>query len=443
MREISQGLLTALDADFAENRRKRYRLYTHPVFYPYRQIAMLAVVVNLWIFLARPVEFWLTGSDAALGAISQMAFANLTLGIIMRQQRVINLLFSAATNVPRSWPLWFRWMAGKVYNFGGVHSGCTVSGSLWYGLFLYGLLRSVRDGGAVSLQTAALGCAVLVLLAVIILTALGPLRERFHDLFERVHRFGGWSVLALFWAQAILFAGDMGQPFLNSVAFWELTLITCSIVLPWTHLKRVPVKIVKPSNHAVIVNFDYGRDAFPGSTNAISRNPLLEWHPFASIPKPGSDDHRIIISRAGNWTSSFIDDCPSHVWVRGVATAGAARVGLMFERVVFVATGSGIGPILPHLLSRKDPCALLWVTRSPEKTYGRALVDEVRQACPVHTIWNTDERGKPDLADLTREAVKRFDADAVVIISNRKGSWHVTGTLEAEGIPCFSPIWDS
>ncbi len=41
-----------------------------------------------------------------------------------------------------------------------------------------------------------------------------------------------------------------------------------------------------------------------------------------SITVHGNDavGYRLLISRAGDWTSRFIDDPPSHLWVRGVPT---------------------------------------------------------------------------------------------------------------------------
>lgn len=425
-------------------RRKRVQILTHPAFYQYRQLVTLAAVINTAI-LAHGVSHgvWLPLDGPALALIGNIALVNITVGILMRQQRIINALFWLATRVPTTWPLWIRWGAGKVHSYGGLHSGATVAGSLWFAAFTVGTVLSATEGTGVSPLTAGASLALVALLLAMILTALAPLRERQHDCFERVHRFGGWTALLLFWVQSASFASDMGQPFVGGFAFWALCLVTASVASPWLRLRRVPVEVVKPSDHAVILRLDYGRDAFPGSYNAISLGPLTEWHPFASIPAPGRDDHRLIVSRAGDWTGRFIDNPPSHVWVKGIATAGAARVGSLFTRVVYVATGSGIGPILPHLLAREAPFHLIWATRDPRRTYGDALCDEILAACPDAMIWDTDAHGKPDLAALALQAARSFGAEAVIVISNPKVSWHVTAVLERDGIPAFSPIWDS
>ncbi len=173
------------------------------------------------------------------------------------------------------------------------------------------------------------------------------------------------------------------------------------------------IEVVKPSNHAVTARFDYGDTPFPGSSNAISHTPFGEYHAFANAPKPGESGYRLVISRAGDWTGRFIDNPPSHVWVKGITTSGVARIEVLFKKVVYVGTGSGIGPILPHLFAGEVPNRLIWSTRSPRKTYG-ALVDEVEASTENPLIWDTDLRGKPDLAALALQAVQE----------NRCGSRH-------------------
>jgi hypothetical protein len=86
----------------------------------------------------------------------------------------------------------------------------------------------------------------------------------------------------------------------------------------------------------------------------------------------------VLISRAGDWTGRFIDDPPSHVWVRGTpVSAPMAKVALLYERVLYVVTGSGIGPCLGQILAARVPARLVWSTRDPRATYGDDLVGEV------------------------------------------------------------------
>ena len=81
-----------------------------------------------------------------------------------------------------------------------------------------------------------------------------------------------------------------------------------------------------------------------------------------------------------------------------------ARVAGLYERVVYVVTGSGIGPCLGQILANRVPARLIWSTRSPRATYGDALVDEVEAAAPHAVIWDTTRSGKPDLVRLALDA---------------------------------------
>ena len=86
---------------------------------------------------------------------------------------------------------------------------------------------------------------------------------------------------------------------------------------------------------------------------------------------------------------------------------------------------------------------LVWVTREPRRTYGDGLVDEVLASQPDALIWNTDERGKPDVLALTHAVYVSTGAEAVICIANRAVTWQVVHGLESRGIPAFGPIWDS
>jgi ferredoxin-NADP reductase len=131
------------------------------------------------------------------------------------------------------------------------------------------------------------------------------------------------------------------------------------------------------------------------------------------------------------------------VWVRGIPTVGVANVRKLFTKVVLVATGSGIGPVLGHLLDPSVPARLVWVTKNPRLTYGDAFVDEIEAAQPDAMIWDTGELGKPDVLALAYAAYVESGAEAVICVSNRTVTWQVVHGLERCGIPAFGPIWDS
>lgn len=421
------------------------RVTRHPALMEYRRLALLVAVVNLTVFgLGLREGRWVQDGTYALSQIADMALLNLSLGILIRQQRLVNALFWLATRVPTSWPLWIRWGAGKVFHFGGLHSGGTVAGTIWFGFLLFGMVANRLNGASLpSDLTLGLSGTMIVLMSLMIISALGPIRARFHNAFEKIHRFVGWTVLCLFWTQTVSITRDTGGELLGTPAFWALCLITLSIVSPWLSLKRVKVDIVKPSNHAVLARFNYGDTPFPGSSNSISHTPFGEYHAFANIPSPNEAGYRLAISRAGDWTGRFIDNPPKKVWVKGITTSGVARIEVLFKKVVYVGTGSGIGPILPHLLAGEVPNRLIWSTRSPRKTYGDALVDEIEAHTEKPLIWDTDAQGKPNLSVLALQAVRDSGAEAVIVISNQKLTRKVVHDMESIGIPAYGAIWDS
>jgi len=409
-----------------------------PVFSYYNRLVALVLLVNA-VFVLLAVDF----AAITVERLSDMVLINLSLAILIRQHYLINALFWLATRVPVTWPLRVRRSAAKVYHFGGLHSGAALAATAWF-IAMVGVqvARYLRQPDSVSSAWLWFTGVLLGLLLLMVSMAQPWIRSRFHNGFERVHRFAGWSALLLFWALTLLASSETSTSLLHSGSFWMLVLLTLSIALPWLRLRKVAVEHTRPSGHAVITRFKH-TTPFAGSSTAISRNPLLEWHSFANIPAPEAAGFRLIISRAGDWTGRFIEDLPSHVWVKGITTAGVANVETLFKSVVYIATGSGIGPVMPHLLAAQVPIQLIWSTRSPRKTYGDELVDEILRAQPGALIWDTDERGKPDLVQLAYGAVQTFGAEAVICIANQALTERVVHEMEARGIPAYGAIWDS
>ena len=426
------------------------RLGTLPMFSHYNRLVVLVLACNMAVLVyGITVGQWWSTAGVNLPMLSALVVANLSLAILIRQQYLINLLFWLATRAPTTWPLAVRRSLAKVYHFGGLHSGGAMAAIAWFALLFGSMIWQRLEGpGGVSLTLIGLSGGLLGLLLLVAVMAMPTLRGRFHNAFERTHRFAGWAALAMFWAMTLVSAREQdGAAALivvlaQSASFWMLLLVTMSIALPWLRLRKVPVSLVRPSSHAVIVRLEH-HTPFAGSATAISRNPLWEWHSFANIPTPGKEGFRLIISRAGDWTGAFIEQAPTHVWVKGITTAGVAHIETLFKSVVYIATGSGIGPVLPHLLARQVPIRLIWSTRSPRATYGDSLVDEILKAQPDALIWDTDVSGKPDLVTLAYAAVQSFGAEAVICISNQRLTERVVEEMEARGIPAYGAIWDS
>ncbi len=427
-------------------------LTKHPRVMPYRRLMVGVVVVNVAILVARVrAGAWQLADGSALAALSTLTLVNVTVAVLVRNQAFLNALYGLAGRGSPNWPLWIRWSISKVHHVGGLHVGCAVAGTAWLGAFTgTAIVTAVRHPGSVTPLTLAL-CLVLVgLLLVLTVCASSPIRMRAHNVFEHTHRWCGWSAIAVFWILTVHLATDGRGTTSAAVAVatdwhvWVLAALTASVAWPWLRLRRVPVTVVRPSSHAAIVHLDYGVRPQYASGVGISLSPLREWHAFATVTTPGQPGYRLLISRAGDWTGRFIDDPPTHVWVRGVPVAAPiAKVASMYQRVVYVVTGSGIGPCLGQILADRVPARLVWSTRDPRRTYGDALVDEVEAIQPDAVIWDTTKHGKPDLLGLALNVYAEFAAEAVFIVSNRSTTLRLVHDLERRGIPACGPIWDS
>ncbi len=423
-----------------------------------RRRVMLYVVLLVGVLAVNALVFgwgmaagWWQPRAGSLQVIAALSQVNLLFAILPRQHWMVNLISWLATRAPTSWPLMLRWRLAQYYHVGGLHVGGALAGTAWYVVYVVLLAPAWADGVS-GYDDVSVGIALLVVTLLLTICALAApkFRTRHHDVFEASHRFGTWCVMALAWTNAMLLAQlqtparTFGEALLGSPIFWMLVVSTALAVWPWLLLRRVPVTVERPSTHAAVVRLEHGYIPPVGTTRAISRHPLFGWHPFACVPAAaGQPGYRMVISRAGGWTSQFIDNPPTHVWVRGIPTVGVANAKRLFTRVLYVVTGSGMGPVLGHLLTDTQGARLVWVTKTPRETYGDGLVDEVTAAQPDAVIWNTTEQGKPDVFELAYEAFVASGADAVICVSNKHVTDRIVSEFGRRGVPAFGPIWDS
>ncbi|KAH8588503.1 hypothetical protein B0O99DRAFT_524889 [Bisporella sp. PMI_857] len=416
-------------------RSLRYR-----VFDVYRRIFSIVFFGNVAAACAY-VRFTSKGKEMANLGIA--VAANLTIAILIRQEYIVNALFTVFCAMPISTPLWLRMQCAQVFHLGGLHSGCTIAATTW--LIIFSIAATVWHSSSVVQVVSYL---ILTLMLAMVVSAYPAFRRHLHDKFEITHRFAGWTILGLFWIQAIFASLDaqgsltLGDAILRSPVVWMLAVSTFSIIVPWLHLRKVTVRPETLSSHAIRLHFDYCTPVI-GTAVRLSTHPLIEWHAFATIAKPKEKGFSVIISNAGDWTSHQIRTAPTKLWVRGIPTCGVARIVPLFRSIVLVSTGSGIGPCLPIIYAKRAPMRIFWSTRNPEQTFGSAIIDSIKDTDPHAIIHDTKTQGRPDMVAITYRLYKESGAEAVLIISNQKVTQLVVYGLESRGIPAYGAIFDS
>ncbi|KAK7431323.1 hypothetical protein QQZ08_002094 [Neonectria magnoliae] len=404
----------------------------------------VGVVLFLWL--------WFVRGHPTQGTTALATSINLAVSIVIREEHVVNALYSLFTACPRTYPLWFRRRMGKIYHLGGLHSGCGVAATFWF------ILLSIEKTASFDSETdkdATRWTHIVVvymldcLLIAMIVMAYPSIRAKIHNAFEAVHRFAGWSCLGLLWCLTVLDVAietpqDQSVAFavFSSANFWLVAISTCSVISTWLNCRKIPVESEKLSSHALRMYFNYTNPQ-PGTTIRLSSRPLLEWHAFATVNNPKEDGFSVVISNAGDWTKKVVNDPPRDIWVRRTPTCGVLRIAPMFNSILLVATGSGIAPCLPVILAQQTNITLFWSTRDPLETYGPDVASVVLDMGKNAHIHNTSTMGRPNTLPTIMNLYKRTGSEAVIVISNPKLTIDLVLDLEALGVPAFGPIWDS
>jgi len=432
--------------------RRIFRRLRHNLLSVYKRLFSIVFIGNMIAFV---VELALHRHSKPfgppLGNVATAASANILGAILIRQENVINSLYTICCWTPLWMPLRIRRSVAKLYHFGGVHSGCATSATVWFILYTALVTKQQADGVFDQPAVITITYLLLILFVSICVFAIPNFRIFSHNTFEAIHRFAGWIAVALFWVEILLVlhaqsqipgSDSLGMLVIQAPAFWFLLMITFFIILPWLRLRKVAAYPEVLSNHAVRIHFKYMKiGAVLGIR--ITHNPMKEWHAFASIPAADGSSFSLIVSDNGDWTKKQIMEPAKSYWIRGIPITGVLRMALVFKRVVFITTGSGIGPVLSMVVSHPMSCRLLWSTPNPLQTYGENILQAVATADPDAMIINTRASGRPDIVALTYHLYLEAKAEAVFCISNPNLTRKVVYGMESRGVPAYGPIWDS
>lgn len=418
------------------------------LFTVYKRLFVVCLALNITgLVLAATGEFPYARNRAALFSI-----ANIFALVLCRSEAFLRIVFwLAVTVLGRSWvPLRLKTMTTSLLqSLGGIHSGCGISSIAW---LIYALVLTLKDRENTTPEIIGVASAILGLICLSSLAAFPLVRHLHHNVFERIHRFVGWTALVLLWAFITLtisydpstksYCDDLWSRLIKRQEFWFTVGITVLIIIPWLTVRRVSVRVSSPSGHASIIKFDGGIKA--GILGRISPSPFSEWHAFGII-SDNKKEHMMLAGAVGDFTKSLVANPPSHLWVRQVHFAGLPYLTNMYNRVLLVATGSGICVFLSFLLQpcKADVC-LLWVTKGVEQNFGKEIKEWVsghpKEKVIVH---DTAVLGRPNVSQMSVDTAKNFGAEVVIVTSNPEGSRDVVNACKAAGIAAFGPIWDS
>ncbi|KAK3686789.1 hypothetical protein LTR37_019468 [Vermiconidia calcicola] len=380
----------------------------------YRRLWALVIVANvvaMAVMFARLAE---RTDSFTYGNAATATGANLAVAALARHEHFINLLFRLVCFLPHGTPLAIRKSAAMVYSYGGVHSGCGISALLWYVIYTVLMALQYRGPDGIRMALSATTAVTLMLLILIIAMAHPFIRRRWHNKWELSHRYGGWAAIAFVWAQTLILvisqaqqaSQSIGKTLATTPTFYFLLLITVILIYPWLRLRKRKFEAEKLSSHAVRLHFN--DRSLPSCVGyRLAHNPLTENHGFATIPNPnGESGYSIVVSNAGDWTKSLINNPPQKV-------------------------------------HPDHPMRIIWSARFPETTYGPEIMKAVLRADRRAMIIDTKKTGTPDLPALTYAMTKTENAEAVVVISNPTVTKKVVFEMEARGVAAFGPIFDS
>lgn len=380
---------------------------------------------------------WLAGRGQVGARAVDCSLAAFCIAVAARHDGIVRGVFVLGRLVPS-----YR-LHQLAYHLGQLHRAMAMAGVAWLAAAVALTVRSSPIAGM-----ACIG--VLAILVVMTRTARDRVRQSQHNRFELAHRLGGWAALGILAVIVPVQAAQSLPPGSDVVSLLRqppvllLAVLGVLVAHPWLGVRRLPAEVLSVTRHVVVVALP-GRRSL-GEFVRVSREGR-EWHSFAvaTAGSEGADRYCLVIRRAGDWTERLASDvehgrAPARLWVRRMRGYGFMYHAQAYRRVLMVATGAGIGPVLPYLLG-KSPVQFecLWIGRRHRAAMGSDLVDRVLAGGSV-TLIDTSE-GRPDVGACVARVAHRFDA--VFVVSNDTVRDSVGRACEALGVPWYGPTFDS
>ena len=383
------------------------------------------------------VVIWSAGHGGVGDRAVDWSLAAFCIAVAARHDGIVRGVFVLGRLVPS-----YR-LHQLTYHLGQLHRAMAIAGVAW-------LAVAVTLAVPSSPVARAASAGVLVILTVMACTARDRVRQSQHNRFESVHRFGGWAALGILAvivpveAARSLPPGSSLAGLVRQPSVLLLAALVMLVAHPWLGVRRLPAEFLAVTSEVIVVALP-GRRLL-GEFVRVSREGH-EWHSFAvaTAGQEGPGRYCLVIRRAGDWTERLARDvehgrAPASLWVRRMRGYGFMYHAQAYRRVLMVATGAGIGPVLPYLLSRSPvQFECLWIGRCHRAAMGTDLVDRVLASGSV-TLIDTS-RGRPDVGACVADVAHRFDA--VFVVSNDVVRDAVARACESLGVPWYGPTFDS
>ncbi|CAF2103144.1 unnamed protein product [Rotaria magnacalcarata] len=395
------------------------------------------LVIHISVTIALCVLYFTHIIHISGGTIS---ICELLFGVLVRNEIFIALLHRIVALVPC-----FKYELNRMLHcIGGLHVSSAICAFLW---LLISLIFELHGLGA-----RITGGIISFLIVFISLTAIPIVRRRFHNIFEHIHRYAGWTTLIILVIHVIFLQLDKFDSFSTETLFNAPVLILVVIViiifLPWICIRKVVVQYNQPSKDLTVITFPSAFYPY-GSTTRISLDGH-EWHAFAiALTDPWTNQHSILVAIAGDWTKKLAENCranqlPEHIWIRKIKGLGFMYSIHAYRKVLIVCTGAGIAPALPYI---KDSLPtthvhLLWIEKQHQRIYGDYVWNLVQNTYPHFTLHDTSVSGRPGV-QLVEDHFWKTESEAVFVVSNEKFTVEVANALWRKDIPCFGALFDS
>jgi hypothetical protein len=396
---------------------------------------------TVWFTVTAAINSGLVVWSAGHGGVGDRAvdwsLAAFCIAVAARHDGIVRGVFVLGRLVPS-----YR-LHQLTYHLGQLHRAMAVAGMAWLAVAVALAVPSSLVARMASAIVLAIGIAMAR-------TARDRVRQSRHNRFESVHRLGGWAALGILvvivpvGAARSLPPGSDLTGLLRQPSVLLLATLVLLVAHPWLGVRRLPAEFLAVTSEVVVVALP-GRRLL-GEFVRVSREGQ-EWHSFAvaTTGSEGPGRYCLVIRRAGDWTERLARDvergrAPARLWVRRMRGYGFMYHAQAYRRVLMVATGAGIGPVLPYLLSRSPvQFECLWIGRRHHAAMGADLVDRILASGSV-TLIDTS-RGRPDVGACVAGVAHRFDA--VFVVSNDVVRDNVARACESLGVPWYGPTFDS